>query len=123
MFSTCSLFLDVFFPVFFLHFNYLNANKGAIYEINKNIILKKRDLEILKYTIEDINEIIFYMGGSRNTGNGGLAHSKYYFAKIKLLDGSFFIITSLYSSKIDKILEENFKDVKITKEKVFYPMI
>lgn len=40
-----------------------------------------------------------------------------------MLDGSFFIITSLYSSKIDAILEENFKDVKITKEKVFYPMI
>ncbi|MCV9930948.1 hypothetical protein OIU80_01505 [Flavobacterium sp. LS1R47] len=116
-------FLMFIFPVLWLHFNYLNQTKDVVYEISKNVILKKRGIEILKYNNSDISEITFRLNGSKDTSNGTLAYSKYYYAKIKLLDESFFIITSLYSSKIDTILEENFKDVKITKEKVFYPMI
>ncbi|OXA87411.1 hypothetical protein B0A66_16610, partial [Flavobacterium hercynium] len=103
--------------------NYLNVNKGVNYEINKNVILKKRKTEIIKYTNENIEEIRLCINGSKDTGNGTLAFSRYYYAKIKLLDGSCFVITSLYSSKIDKILEENFKDIKIITEKVFYPTI
>lgn len=53
----------------------------------------------------------------------GLAHSNYYSVKINFLDGSGFAITSLCSSKIDKILQDNFPSVKIRTEKVFYPMI
>jgi hypothetical protein len=116
-------FLMFFLPVLWLHFNYLNQTKDVVYKISKNVILKKRGIEILKYNNSDIHEIAFRLNGSKDTSNGTLAYSKYYYAKIKLLDGSFFIITSLYSSKIDTILEENFKDVKITKEKVFYPII
>ncbi|KIC00228.1 hypothetical protein OA93_01030 [Flavobacterium sp. KMS] len=116
-------FLMFFLPVSWLHFNYLNETKDVVYEISKNVILKKRGIEILKYNNSDISEITFRLNGSKDTSNGTLAYSKYYYAKVKLLDGSFFIITSLYSSKIDTILEENFKDIKITKEKVFYPII
>ena len=111
------------FPVLFLHFNYLNQGKSIIFEINQNKILKKMGNNILKYHIEEINEIVFFMNGAKNTGYGALPFKKYHYAKINFLDGSCFIITSLYSSKIDKILEENFKDVKMTTEKVFYPMI
>lgn len=116
-------FLLFFIPVVVLHFNYLTMNQDIIFEISKNKILKQNKTNILKYCTQDIEEIIFYMSGTRNRGNGGLAHSSYYYAKIKLLNGSSFIITSLHSSKIDKILEENFKNVKITTENVFYPMI
>lgn len=116
-------FLMFFIPVVVIHFNYLNENRGTIFEINQNEIFKKNKTNISKYCTQDIKEIVIYMSGTRNRGNGGLAHSDYFYAKIKLLDGSFFIITSLYSSKIDKILKENFKDVKIATENVFYPMI
>lgn len=116
-------FLLFFLPVIILHFNYLKENRHAVFEISKNIILVKNDNNVLKYTIDDIDQIIIYSGGTRNTVSPSLAHSNYYYAKIELVNGSSFVITSLYSSKIDKILEENFKDVKITTEKVFYPMI
>lgn len=116
-------FLMFFFPVIFLHFNYLNKNKNVVFEISENVIVKKNRGCVLKYSVNDIDSIIIYTGGTRNTVSPSLAHSNYYYAKIKLLNKSSFIITSLYSSKIDKILEENFKDVKITTEKVFYPMI
>lgn len=112
-----------FSPVLILHFNYLNENTGIVFEINKNLILKKKGVEILKYNVENISEIIFYMNGAKDTGYGALPYKNYFYAKIKLADESFFIITSLYSSKIDEILKENFKDVKITTNKVFYPMI
>ena len=112
-----------FIPVVIIHLNYLNENQGIIFKINPNMIVKQKGTEIKEYTNEEIKKITFYMNGSKDTGNGTLAFSKYYYAKIELQNGSHFIITSLYSSKIDKILEENFKDVKITVEKVFYPMI
>lgn len=110
-------------PVLFLHFNYLNQGKSIIFEITQNTILKKADNNILKYNVEEIKEIVFFMNGAKNTGYGAFPFKKYYYAKVQLLDGSYFVINSLYSSKIDKILEENFKGVKITTEKVFYPMI
>lgn len=116
-------FLMFFGPVIIIHFNYLKNNQATLFEISPNLILKKRNAEIIEYKIENIERIIFYMNGSKDTGNGALAFSKYYYARIELRDGSFFIITSLYSSKIDKILKENFKDAKITIENVFYPMI
>lgn len=116
-------FLMFFLPTIFLHFNYLKENRGVVFEISKNKISKKDKNDFFKYNIDDINDIIIYVGGTRNTVSPSLAHSSYYYAKIKLVDGSFFIITSLYSNKIDEILKENFKDVKITIEKVFYPMI
>lgn len=116
-------FVLFFIPVMCIHFNYLNENQGVFFEISKDMIFVNTNAQVLKYTSEDIGEIVFYMSGTRNRGNGGLAHSGYYYARVNLLDGSSFIITSLYSSKIDKIIEENFKDVKMITEKVFYPMI
>ena len=116
-------FVFFFFPVLFLHFNYLSQNIGVVFISKGSITVIKNELEVLKYNIDQINEIIFYFNGSKGTVNGVLAFSDYYYARIELSDSSCFIINSLYSSKIDKILEENFKDVKITKEKVFYPMI
>ncbi len=123
LFLLIPYFVLFFFPVLFLHFNYLNQNRGDIFIFSGCIIVKKKEIEILKYNLEQIREITFYLNGSKGTVNGVLAFSDYYYVKIKLLDDSCFVITSLYSSKIDKILEENFKDVKIKTEKVFYPMI
>ena len=116
-------FLMFLFPVIVIHLNYLIKNQGIIFEISKDEILKKDKTNISKYCAQDIEEIIICTSGSRNRGNGGLAHSDYYYAKIELLDNSSLIITSLYSSKIDKILKENFKDVKMRTENVFYPII
>lgn len=117
-------FLMFFLPTVFLHYNYLlNENNRSVFEIEKDKIVKKSGEAIVRYLSKDITQILFYEGGTRNNGYAGLAHSKYCFAKINFNDGTFFIINSLYSDKVDKILEENFKDVKITKEKVFYPMI
>ncbi|KQB39377.1 hypothetical protein RC62_1058 [Flavobacterium aquidurense] len=116
-------FLLLFFPVIILHVNYLKENRGVVVEITENILLLKKGNFIKEYHVNQINEIVVYTGGTRNTVSPGLAHSNYYYVKIKLQDGLFFIITSLYSCKIDKILQVNFKNVKITTEKVFYPII
>lgn len=116
-------FLIYFLPVLFLHLNYLNENKGVVYVIDNNFIFRKKDRTNIKYKIDYVSEIVIYKNGARETKVGVLAHKEYFYAKIKFLDGTNFIITSLCSNKIDKILEKNFKDVKITIEKVFYPMI
>jgi hypothetical protein len=116
-------FIMFFLPTMVLHFNYLFVNYGVVFEISKDEIVKRTKDTVLKYTVFDIDEIIIYTGGTRGTVSVGLAHSNYYYAKIAFLDGSNFIITSLYSYKIDKILQENFGNVKISIEKVFYPMI
>lgn len=116
-------FLLFFLPVIILHLNYLKENNGIVFEIKENVILFKENNVSLKYQIDDFDEIIIFTGGTRNTVSPSLAHSNYYYIKIKLRDGSFFVITSLCSSKIDKILKENFKDVKTMVEKVFYPII
>lgn len=110
-------------PVLFLHFNYLKQGNNIIFEISQNAILKKTYNNILKYNIEEIEDIVFFMNGAKNTGYGAFPFKNYYYAKVQLSDGSCFFINSLYSSKIDKIIEENFKDIKVTTEKVFYPMI
>ncbi|CAA9195520.1 hypothetical protein ACHRVW_00785 [Flavobacterium collinsii] len=112
-----------FFPVLLLHINYLKENLDNVFIVESNVIINKNSLEKLKYTSEEICEIIFFMNGSKGTVNGTLAFSNYYYAKIELLDGSSFVITSLCSNKIDKILRDNFKNVEIRIEKVFYPMI
>lgn len=112
-----------FFPVLLLHINYLKENLDNVFILESNIIINKNSLETLKYSSEEIREIVFFMNGSRGTVNGTLAFSNYYYAKIELLDGSNFIITSLCSNKIDKILKDNFKNIEIRTEKVFYPMI
>ncbi|WP_157495792.1 hypothetical protein [Flavobacterium sp. WG21] len=117
------LFGILFFPVLLLHINYLKENFDNVFILESNIIINKNSLETLKYTSEEIREIIFFMNGSKGTVNGTLAFSNYYYAKIELLDGSSFIITSLCSNKIDKILKDNFKNVEIRIEKVFYPLI
>ncbi|MCM0665642.1 hypothetical protein [Flavobacterium tyrosinilyticum] len=116
-------FLMFFFPVVILHLNYLKENQGVVFEINKNEIIKKSKDVISKYYTQDVEKIVIYSGGTRNRGYGGLAHSSYYYAKIKFLDGSDFIITSLCSNKIDKILSENFEDVDMKVEREFYPII
>ncbi|MBL0736403.1 hypothetical protein JI750_05870 [Flavobacterium sp. GN10] len=116
-------FLMFFLPTVFLHCNYLMENNGIVFEITKKAIIKKVKNNILECTIDDICEIIIYTGGTRGTVAPGLAHSNYYYVKINFLDGSSFVITSLCSSKIDKILKDNFPNVKTTTEKVFYPMI
>ncbi len=123
LFLLSPYFIFFFLPVLFLHLSYLSQSIGVIFIVKGSISIKKKEIEIFKYNIDQISEIIFYMNGSKGTVNGVLAFSNYYYAKIILLDNSFFIITSLYSNKIDKILEENFKEVKITTEKVFYPKI
>jgi hypothetical protein len=112
-----------FGPILILHFNYLNKNEGVIFEVGKGILIKRSRAEILEFNDQDISAIVFYINHTKDTGYGSVLYKKYYYAKVELLDGSSFVITSLYSSKIDKILKENFKDVKITTEKVFYPMI
>ncbi|MEN2414037.1 hypothetical protein [Flavobacterium mesophilum] len=112
-----------FFPPIILHLNYFEKNKNIIFEIRKNEIVKIKNKEILEVRNNDIKEIVFFTSFTRNTGTSRLTYSSYYYAKIELLDGNYFVITSLVSSKIDEMLKENMNDVKIKTEKVFYPMI
>lgn len=116
-------FIFFFFPVLFLHLNYLNQDSQPVFINEGCLMVQKNKNEFLKYNSGQILDIKLYINGSKGTVNGVLAFSNYYYAKINLWDGSSLIITSLYSSKIDRILKENFKDVKIKTEKVFYPII
>ncbi|KAF2334319.1 hypothetical protein [Flavobacterium daemonense] len=111
------------FPPIILHLNYFGKNKGIVFEIRKNEIIKTNGQEALEVSNNDIKEIIIYTSFTRNTGTSRLVHSSYYYAKIELLDGNYFVITSLISAKIDEVLKENMNGVKITIEKIFYPII
>ncbi len=110
-------------PVLFLHLNYLTENIETSFLLENHSITKRKGTEVFKYSSDEIKEIVFYMNGSRGSVKGTLAFSNYYYAKIELTDGKYFIITSLCSNKIDKILQENMNNVKITTKTVFYPML
>lgn len=116
-------FFIFFLPVLLLHINYLKENKDDIFILKSNRIVRKSSLRTSEYSVEEIKGIVLFMNGSRGTVNGTLAFSSYYYAKIELLDGSSFVITSLCSTKINKILQNSFPSVKIKTEKIFYPMI
>ncbi|WP_286920673.1 hypothetical protein [Flavobacterium sp. UBA4197] len=112
-------------PVLYLHYNYYENSKGVTYEIEKSgLIIKKNNIK-REIKIDSINEIVFFMTANRlqKSGYSQFAFENYHYAKIILKDDEQIIITCLFSDKIEAILESNFKAIKITKIKTFYPVI
>ena len=52
-----------------------------------------------------------------------LPFENYYYIKLQLINGKDLIITCLHSRKIDKIVEDHFKEIEIVKIKRFFPSI
>lgn len=117
----------VFFvaPVLYIHYNYYINSQGITYWINKNGLTIKTKKYSKEIDVNNIEEIVFYMTANRlkKSGYREFAFESYFYAKIKLRSKETFIITSLFSDKIDVIFESNFDSIKISKIKSFYPII
>ncbi len=60
---------------------------------------------------------------AKDSASRKLPFEDYYYVQILTANQKVIFISSLFSTKIDKILEVNFKDLKIKRLKVFYPLI
>lgn len=112
-------------PVLIIHFNYYLAGRGTSYEINQKSIVVIGKNKKIAYQMDEITHIIFYMTVNKllDSAIGNFVFRDYFYAEIIFSDHQKTIITCLHSDKIDEILTENFKGVKISKVKTFFPII
>ncbi|MBC5862117.1 hypothetical protein L1S34_01220 [Flavobacterium sp. K77] len=112
-------------PVGIIHLNHYVNSKGIIYKIDETGITKivKNEEEFISRA--NIKEITFFMTPNRflNSSTGNFPFEDYYYAEIKTTDKKVLFISCFYSTKIDKILEVNFKELNIKKLKTIYPLI
>lgn len=114
-----------FFPVAIIHLNYYIKSKGIIYKIDETGITRivKNKEEFIPTSI--IKEITFFMTPNRffDSATRSFPFEDYYYAEIITTDKKVIFISSFFSTKIDKILELNFKELNIKKLKTIYPLI
>ena len=111
-----------FIPVIYLHTNYKIENK------NKTLILGQGIVSYgeLKITENEIKEITAIGSGTAlNLDNfSRLAHmSGYYYIEVETYNGVKIFLTSLFSDKLLLYFELSFPNIKIKKQKEFYPSI
>jgi hypothetical protein len=114
-----------FIPVAVLHLNYYVNGIGILYKIDVSGITKIANNKEEVIPIADIKEITFFMMPNKAKGSGyrELPFEDYYYVQILTTNEKVIFISSLFSTKIDKIIEANFKDLKIKRLKAFYPLI
>ena len=114
-----------FIPVAIIHLNYYINSKGIIYKIDETGITKivKNEEEFIPIT--NIKEITFFMTPNRilDSATRSFPFEDYYYAEIITTDKKVIFISCFFSTKIDKILEVNFKELNIKKLKTIYPFI
>ncbi len=112
-------------PVLFIHLNYYLLSAHRIYEINQEdlIIIKKN--KNIKYNIKDVIRVNIYMTPNKlkDSAVRSFPFENYYYIKLQLVNGKTFIMTCLHSNKIDKIIEDRFKEIEIKKFKSIFPLI
>lgn len=119
-------YLVIFFiPVIIIHLNYYINGTGIIYKIDESGITKTVNNKEEFISIADIKEITFFMMPNRllNSALRSLPFEDYYYVQILTTDKKVIYISCLFSTKIDKILEVNFKELNIKKLKAIYPLI
>jgi hypothetical protein len=114
-----------FIPVAILHLNYYINGTGIIYKIDESGITKTVDNKEEFIPIADIKEITFFMMPNKAKDSAGreLPFENYYYVQILTANEKVIYISCLFSTKIDEILEVNFKDLNIKKQKAIYPLI
>ncbi len=113
------MFIFLVFPAIFLHIEYYKRNKGEVYKLCGNKIIRcKGEIEVI-YNKEDISKITVFV--SPNYFRNGIyftAFENYHFARIVLNTGENVYLTSLLApGGIDKALSIYLKDIPYHKEK------
>ncbi|WP_182650858.1 hypothetical protein [Flavobacterium sp. SOK18b] len=114
-----------FIPIAIIHLNHYIKSKGIIYKIDETGITKivKNEEEFIPTT--NIKEITFFMTPNRfvDSATRSFPFEDYYYAEIITTEKKVIFISSFFSTKIDKVLEVNFKELNIKKLKTIYPLI
>lgn len=116
-------FIMYFLPVFIIHINYWikSSRNNFIIHPNRLIYISNGKKKIIEFN--QIVKISIFMNGLKDSGFRNFAFESYYYCKLELIDDDEIIITCLHSNKIEKILNDNFKEVEIVKFKTFFPII
>lgn len=111
-----------FIPVIFLHSNYERENKNKILILGQGI-LNYGGKKIAENEIKEIKAL--GSGAALNLDNyARLAHmSGYYYIEIETYNDGKIFLTSLFSDKLLIYVESTFPNIKINKQKEFYPNI
>lgn len=112
-------------PVIIIHINYYLASAHIVYEINGENFLVIEKNKITKYNIRDVNKVIFYMTPNKLNDSAvrSFPFENYYYIRLQLINSENLIITCLHSKKIDKIINDNFKEIETVKIKNIFPII
>lgn len=112
-------------PTIIIHYNYYRFSSGRMYTFELDYIKIDFGNDVLILSKKDIKEINFYMTPNRIKKSGliNFPFERYYYGEIKTAKQGSVIITCLFSSKIDDILIETYKDILISKSERFFPYI
>ncbi|MHA3044645.1 hypothetical protein JSO61_004800 [Riemerella anatipestifer] len=113
--STFVFYFIVFLlPVMVLHINYLNNSYKQL-SIEQN----KLTINNTIYTENEIDKIKIYATSQHFNDSVGVSalpyNDYYYYIRVDLKNGEKINLSSLIDHKIDKIITENFKNIKIDK--------
>ncbi|OPB91198.1 hypothetical protein [Elizabethkingia ursingii] len=116
-------FIWLFFPVFFIHFNYYQINKD-------NVIYFYSDIQIIRfnqdeYKFSDIEKIIIHLTGAKKKGESAhtLLSSEYYYCELLFNDNKRAIISCLMADDLLKFIVKNFPENIIDYSEEIFPII
>ncbi len=116
-------FIWLFFPVFFIHFNYYQVNKD-------NIIYFYSDMQIIRfnqdeYKFSDIEKIIIHLTGAKRKGDSAhtLLSAEYYYSEILFNNNKRVIVSCLMADNLLKTIVKNFPENIIDYSEEIFPII
>jgi hypothetical protein len=112
-------------PVIIIHLNYYFASAKTVYLITEQhfeVIYKNKSV---KYNIKDVNKAVVIKTPNKlkDSAVRSFSFENYYYIKLQLVNGKTLIMTCLHSNKIDKIIEDHFKEIEVIKIKSIFPLI
>lgn len=112
-------------PVIIIHLNYYLVSARVIYEIKEESFEVNQNNINREYSITDVNKIFIFMTPNRlkDSAVRSFPFENYYYIELQMIDGGKLLMTCLHSRKIDKIIEDNFRDIEIIKVKSIFPLI
>lgn len=123
MFAACIIGFGLnTFPVLFLHYTYWQANKGEVYQILFDRLVRWREGNREEILGSDIEKITVHLCPSmyQKSNLHFLGIEAYYYARVDLKNGNHFFLTCLLHPKLDDILTE-LKGVRIYRKKTYFP--
>lgn len=111
-------------PTIVIHLNHYKYSKNRTVTLLGGMIKAEGVAPVLTVDVNDITRITVYMSGTRysNRGLQSFPFENYFYCKVDTTSQGSFFLSSLFSDKLDKLLEERY-NVTFIRERKYYPII